>query len=598
LTRRIESRGAEADAAVLRSSGRSAAGARVAQIAGAVAVLIPALVPSAALVAALRGSAEPAAPELLAGAALFRIAVAALGLGAVLRFGGLGAVFGAPPPRAEAAAPPRRAEAGGASAAGFGFGLAAIVALGAALRLPGLDAGLWLDEVLTLVDHVRLPWGTLLTTYDTENQHFGFTLPAHFAVAAFGESAWALRTPALACGVASLAALGWIGRLAVDRREGLLAALLLAVSYHHVWFSQNARGYSGALCFVLIATGFFLRARDADTAGRAATRPWVGYAVAIALAAWSHLTAVFVALAHFALQAPRVFARGARPAARWLPFADGFALAALLAFALYAFAIPQLLALTETSTVSTWRDPVWMLRETLSGLGRGGLGGGALAGAGALVLVAIGAASYLRAGRPEIPVLFALPVALLAAAGLALGHHLWPRTFFVAAGFAVLLAVRGILATAERAAGLVGVRGRAARRLGTAGVLAAALVSAATVPRAWGPKQDYAGARDFVEAERSAGDAVVAVGLAAFPYRHLYAPDWRLADTAAELEAIRAEPGRTWVVYTFPQHMAEVHGDAMALLEREFEPVREFGASVGDGVVVVVRERAPGERED
>jgi hypothetical protein len=45
------------------------------------------------------------------------------------------------------------------------------------------------------------------------------------------------------------------------------------------------------------------------------------------------------------------------------------------------------------------------------------------------------------------------------------------------------------------------------------------------------------------------------------------------------------------VVYTFPQHMAATHAALWAHLERDFEPVRRFAASVGDGEVVVMRER-------
>jgi uncharacterized membrane protein len=58
----------------------------------------------------------------------------------------------------------------------------------------------------------------------------------------FGDSGAALRLPAALFGVASLGAVYALGREVVGRREGLLAALALAFSYQHVWFSQNARG--------------------------------------------------------------------------------------------------------------------------------------------------------------------------------------------------------------------------------------------------------------------------------------------------------------------------------------------------------------------
>ena len=42
-----------------------------------------------------------------------------------------------------------------------GLWLAAILALALALRLWGLNAPLWYDEILTVDTHLRLPWGEL-----------------------------------------------------------------------------------------------------------------------------------------------------------------------------------------------------------------------------------------------------------------------------------------------------------------------------------------------------------------------------------------------------------------------------------------------------
>ena len=44
-----------------------------------------------------------------------------------------------------------------------------------------------------------------------------------------------------------------------DSVHTLAAAGLLTVSYHHVWFSQNARAYTALLFFTLIATTLCLR---------------------------------------------------------------------------------------------------------------------------------------------------------------------------------------------------------------------------------------------------------------------------------------------------------------------------------------------------
>ncbi|HEU4563853.1 MAG TPA: glycosyltransferase family 39 protein, partial [Gemmatimonadaceae bacterium] len=179
--------------------------------------------------------------------------------------------------------------------------LAVILLVGAALRLHDLGAGLWYDEILTLVWYARYPLGYIISTFDSQNQHMLYSVLAHGSLQAFGDSAWALRLPAALFGIASLWATYWFGTMITTRRESLLAAALLAASYHHVWFSQNARGYSGLLFWTLVTSALFLRllrARDAADA-RPAWGPTVAYAVTSALAVFTHTSAVFVTVAHF-----------------------------------------------------------------------------------------------------------------------------------------------------------------------------------------------------------------------------------------------------------------------------------------------------------
>src|SRR4029450_8339875 len=120
-----------------------------------------------------------------------------------------------------------------------------------------------------------------------------------------------------------------------------------------------------------------------------------------------------------------------------------------------------------------------------------------------------------------------LPSVLGGATMLALEHYLWPRFFFFSMGFGVLIAVRGattlpavilnvkwprtsqtLLPSAESRSGL-------GQRAGL--ILASLLIvaSAMTLPKLYAlPKQDFSGARNWVERSRASGDKVVAVGLA------------------------------------------------------------------------------------
>src|SRR3982751_1848184 len=63
----------------------------------------------------------------------------------------------------------------------------------------------------------------------------------------------------------------------------------MTVSYHHVWFSQNARGYTGLLMMSLLATWTWLEALRSDT-----WKWWALYVAAVAVGMWIHMTMAFV----------------------------------------------------------------------------------------------------------------------------------------------------------------------------------------------------------------------------------------------------------------------------------------------------------------
>jgi len=488
----------------------------------------------------------------------------------------------------------------------FALGLAALLVAASALRAVGLEQDLWMDEVFTLTDFVRLPVGLILTSYPHDNQHLLYTLLAHASCALLGESATALRLPAVVLGVGSLAALARLGALVLGRREALMAVALLAFSYHHVWFSQNARGYTGLLLGTLLATELFLRGL---WRGRPGT--WLAYAGVVALSTWVHLTMVFVPAGHalvgafLAVRRLRALAPGDTEGRRALALAAGRAagglvLAGTLTLTLYALVLPQMLAFFtrpgggSTTAAVEWKNPLWLVNETLRGLGLGlALGWlGLLAG---LAAFAVGAGALLRRD-PVFAALAALPAVLGAGALVALGRNLWPRFFFHEAGFAALAAAAGASAVAAalvRGAGRAG-DARLAPRLASLAIGLLVLASAVALPRAWRlPKQDYRGPVARIEAEAAPGDRVVALDVAGEVYRRYYAPPhWTSARDEAELAARLAPAGRTWVVYTLPRYLAATQPGLVARLETDYELVAAFPGTVGDGVLVVRRSRA------
>ncbi len=435
--------------------------------------------------------------------------------------------------------------------------LAALTAAALALRLYRLNSGLWFDEVLTLLDFVRPPWGVILTSFPAKNQHLLYSILAKASATVFGESAWALRLPAVLFAVASLWALFLLGRRLLGQTQALVACALLALSYHHIWFSQNARGYMGVLLFTLLATWLWLEGR------------WSGYAVALWLGAWLMPMMVFVAAAHVLIDLVRKRGRpGWKAVAAW-------AAAGTLSLQVYALALPEFLrsALGEVSLPSEWTSPGWALAESWRNL-RIGLGAaGVLAGA---ALATAGWFAIRRRDRAAAAAMV-LPAALAGAAALAWEHNLWPRVFFFSMGFAVLAAVAGAMRIPRAGPAI-------------AGLLMAA--SAATVPRVFAlPKQDFPGARDWVERNRQPGEAAAAAGLAGRAYNEYFATHWAAIQTRQQLEAFHRLPGRGWLVYTLAVEVRGYHPGLWEAIERDFEVARVFPGTLGGGEVVVCRER-------
>src|SRR5262249_38688261 len=118
--------------------------------------------------------------------------------------------------------------------------VAAATVLAAGLRLYGLGSDLWVDEITTVLAYQNTSPFHVLTAYTSSNNHLLNTLLMKASVSALGVTEWAVRLPAVLLGIACIPAQYGLARLALGRRESVLAALLLAVSQHHIFFSQNA----------------------------------------------------------------------------------------------------------------------------------------------------------------------------------------------------------------------------------------------------------------------------------------------------------------------------------------------------------------------
>jgi mannosyltransferase len=467
--------------------------------------------------------------------------------------------------------------------------ISGITIVAVALRLWKLDTGLWLDEILTLVDFVRLPVREIVSSFPSQNQHMLYSLLAHASVSVFGESAWSVRLPSVLFGVGSIWALFLLGRRILGVRQAILASALMTVSYHHIWFSQNARGYMGLLFFSILSAWIWLEALD-----RNQTKWYVAYAVSAALGIWVHMTMIFVIagtavvyLAGLLFKNSSERKAGSGPWMAWL-------LTGTFTLQLHALVVPQFLrdALHEVSMPSEWTNPLWVVTESIRSLNIGWSGAGVLVVGGAVLL-----AGWLRLTlrNPRETLMMTLPPILGGGFMLAASHNLWPRFFFFAMGFALLILMGGIAELSNLfARRVMPARTSVAGTLSLVGGLALIAVSLLTVPRVYRlPKQDYIGARELAEKMRGGGNPIVAVGLAGTAYGKYYAPQWEIARTGTELETLGNRYSAITLVYTLPIELKAFHPDLWRVVEDSFEPVAAFPGTLGGGEVYVCRQRKP-----
>ncbi len=145
----------------------------------------------------------------------------------------------------------------------------AVVALGAWLRFYRLDAlSLWLDEGAT-VDFTNRPWPVVLGLRGYYSTHPPLYYVLVKGVSAVVSDALAGRLVSAVAGTATIPVLyALVARLA-NRRAALAAALVLALSPLHIWYSQEGRMY--ATVTLLVAVSYLALAAFQE----APSRRWV-----------------------------------------------------------------------------------------------------------------------------------------------------------------------------------------------------------------------------------------------------------------------------------------------------------------------------------
>jgi 4-amino-4-deoxy-L-arabinose transferase-like glycosyltransferase len=457
--------------------------------------------------------------------------------------------------------------------------LCALTVLAACVRIVGINRGPWWDEIYFAVVSVRKPLWQIVTVFPGDNQHPLYSILARLSVVAFGEHIWSLRLPALVFGVAAIPALYLLTTAVATRMEALVSAGFLAVSYHHVWFSQNARGYTALAFFAVLATFFLVRGIQTGRRGA-----YLAYGVAAALGVYTHLTMAFLVASHVLIVAGLAFAdwkKGAGWSQRKYAL-QGFLLGGGLTLLFYAPILFQVqnFFLHRPSSMRGISTPGWALREALRVLSLG-LGTWAVL-AGAALVAACGAWSYWKQSR-LVFALFALPAVLTALGALAARGTMYPRFYFFLIGFAVVILVRGLFVIPRW---IVPARAGLLTAILMAILLAGSCLSLARNYRY--PKQDFARAIGFIDQQKHAGDDVITVGAAIYPLREYYAKPWEGVEDVEKLRQI-CRQGPVWVLYTFPRYLEIGRPEINQVIKRDFELVRVFPGTVGDGDVYVGR---------
>ena len=536
---------------------------------------------------------------LVSGAILVKALFVLEGL-TLVAVGAAGVRFRPLPQRTVLAPGTRSVPAERLSPRGAALVLAVVTLVALALRLVNLGDNLWVDEVYTVRQYASGSVRHILSTYRDPNNHLLNSLLVHASIRVFGFREWAIRLPALVFGVLTIPAFYAASRLAFDRLRSVLAAALLAVSYQHVFFSQNARGYAGYMLFGVLSTTFLARALRDDRLAL-----WAAYVAASVLCIASVPTGAFVVASHLVVVVLALVSVGRSggplgPLARRLTAV--YAALAVLTVQLYAPVLAHAGGIVENA----WKRPAAGFKPLSSGFLHQ-FGQGFTSGVGPLLLVvaiplaAVGLLGAVSVARRERALAIGLTlgpvlhVAVVIARGLAFS----PRFLLFLAFPAVLAVVETLRLLGNWLARLTsGSRWPAALQL--AGALLAGAILAAPLVRYYGvQKQPYRAALARAVALRPGG-VVLAVdtmkqGALYYGVEHPAGKPFVRGDTLFIVRSVPAldhalavAHGRPPVVLTTLGRVFRVgRPNLYRRVVAGWSPVETIPGSIGDGGITI-----------
>lgn len=137
-----------------------------------------------------------------------------------------------------------------------------IMVLATYLRLHRLGyQSLWLDELYTMREcDPDVSWSAcyhMVMAYENKSPLYFLFMKGVFTL--FGHSAYMARLVSAVGGVWGVYVMYLLGKEAVAKGAGLMCALICAVNYFHIFYSQEARGYIFLFLFSALSWVYFLR---------------------------------------------------------------------------------------------------------------------------------------------------------------------------------------------------------------------------------------------------------------------------------------------------------------------------------------------------
>ncbi|MEO8376271.1 MAG: glycosyltransferase family 39 protein [Candidatus Sumerlaeota bacterium] len=478
-------------------------------------------------------------------------------------------------------------------------GIALITLLAFVLRAYKMNTDLWLDEINPIVAYRNVPLLEVFTTYLLAGNHQLHTFLVKALVMTLGEKEWIIRMPAVAFGTGCIPAAYWFARFALSRAQSLCLVLLLALSYHMILFSQNARGYSMHIFFSLMTSGLLIDALKRDRASS-----WIWFGVLSVLSFATQMIGAFVSAGQLIVVLIEIYAhrrRGGNARALLtnrlpLVYTTIGACGALM----YSVVLPEFLNYQkyfyQQDETSGFRPfSLEFVAEMVRGIGEG-FGPGFILGAIPLLLVgAAGFYVFCRRHRATAMML-TMPCILMMTYMIGRGIPVAPRYFLIAIPVVFMTAVYAIFGFAA----WVGQRSQwsqnRARCAALAVIMLAAVASAAALPRLYRyPKQDYTGAIRFLQSVRKNQEPILVIHYAERGTEYygeklgLEKKDLvivRSNETFNEQESLAREHG-AYAITTLMRALRLENPAITESLNTNWKRVKDFPGTIGNGGIIV-----------